>query len=404
LLGFALSIIWFGFLQIAGAVILQCSVFLVLMLSFALTGYLTYCFFQVKVLKTAIGITGLPILDQSFYNENYILAALIASGLISSGIIAAIVYFSSKIKIAAQLIKETTKAINAIGMFAIFGIIQVFFFLIITFYYVFLLGLIISVDDTKGYIKPIMITSATFWYFWTFSNFYLFGRATVSSAIAKWYWHNDKNLHSGLFWSSYFKIILRYSGSVAFGSLVVPISFTMRMVEFALRPSFAKAQVVEEVERNHYFDYLRKWLSKVMRTVHYSVFHQLAEHGGDFCEAAQRADSTIHVTTTTSNLSVTGGVITWLGIILITSSSSFITILWLSRLISINLTTQLSTILSVAILTIIVSWAFLSNFSFAVEQIIYCHFEDLEINDGSKHRPYAMSDSLKKILIVNDEV
>jgi hypothetical protein len=72
--------------------------------------------------------------------------------------------------------------------------------------------------------------------------------------------------------------------------------------------------------------------------------------------------------------------------------------LLLNELIPITIDSQAAGILSIGVLSFVVSFSFLGNFSVAVETIIYCHFEDLDKNDGSKERPYKMSASLRNIL------
>jgi hypothetical protein len=46
----------------------------------------------------------------------------------------------------------------------------------------------------------------------------------------------------------------------------------------------------------------------------------------------------------------------------------------------------------------LVASAFFSVYSMAVDTLFLCFLEDLERNDGSKERPYFMSQSLRRIL------
>ena len=46
----------------------------------------------------------------------------------------------------------------------------------------------------------------------------------------------------------------------------------------------------------------------------------------------------------------------------------------------------------------LVTTAFFSVYSMAVNTLFICFLEDLERNDGSKERPYYMSRSLRQIL------
>ena len=58
----------------------------------------------------------------------------------------------------------------------------------------------------------------------------------------------------------------------------------------------------------------------------------------------------------------------------------------------------LTPVVFIALGSYLVTSAFFSVFSMAVDTLFLCFLEDLERNDGSKERPYFMSRSLRQIL------
>ncbi|KAJ7334392.1 hypothetical protein OS493_014703 [Desmophyllum pertusum] len=49
-----------------------------------------------------------------------------------------------------------------------------------------------------------------------------------------------------------------------------------------------------------------------------------------------------------------------------------------------------------------VSILFFDVYDMAIDTVFHCFLEDLKINDGSAEKPYFMSDSLKKLLMLKD--
>ena len=58
----------------------------------------------------------------------------------------------------------------------------------------------------------------------------------------------------------------------------------------------------------------------------------------------------------------------------------------------------LTPVVAITVGSYLVTTAFFSVYSMAVNTIFICFLEDLERNDGSKERPYYMSRSLRQIL------
>ena len=58
----------------------------------------------------------------------------------------------------------------------------------------------------------------------------------------------------------------------------------------------------------------------------------------------------------------------------------------------------LTPVVAITVGSYLVTTAFFSVYSMAVNTLFICFLEDLERNDGSKERPYYMSRSLRQIL------
>jgi hypothetical protein len=124
----------------------------------------------------------------------------------------------------------------------------------------------------------------------------LLGKTAVSACISQWYWKQGRIISKGMFNKYYWNFFFHSIGSVAFGALVIPIVYFGKVAEFALRPSFSKAQVVEEVKRDTMIDKVKHWVNRTLKIVNYSVFNAMARHGGDFCESADMAEKMYHQT------------------------------------------------------------------------------------------------------------
>jgi hypothetical protein len=125
---------------------------------------------------------------------------------------------------------------------------------------------------------------------WSFSTLYLLGRTAVSAAVAEWYWRGGKIRSEGLFVKYVKKFFYHYIGTVAFGALIVPLVSIAKLIEFGLRPSFFKAQVMEEVKRDTTVDRIKQWFNRVLKIINYRVYNEIARHGGSFCESADIAE------------------------------------------------------------------------------------------------------------------
>jgi ABC-type multidrug transport system fused ATPase/permease subunit len=143
---FIFSIIWFSILLTAGHRVLHVSLFFVSLVSWAITGYLVYSVVQVKHLKTSIQFTastGVALLDENIYSDTYLLVATGIFGFVSLAILAAIAVFRRHIALAGRLVQETAKAIQSIGVIPMLGSFQVLFTVLLTCFFVFLIGQIL---------------------------------------------------------------------------------------------------------------------------------------------------------------------------------------------------------------------------------------------------------------------
>lgn len=93
------------------------------------------------------------------------------------------------------------------------------------------------------------------------------------------------------FAAGYYHIVFRCIGPIALGVLVIPMVSLLKLAEMLLRPSFFKTQKVKEarVHKKNLIEKIQDSISKMFKNINTEAFNEIAQHGGDFCEAAEKA-------------------------------------------------------------------------------------------------------------------
>jgi hypothetical protein len=258
---------------------------------------------------------------------------------------------------------------------------------------------------TKVLIQPTLIniylTIFIFWYVWTLLINYAFGRATISKAIGKVYW-SGIGVAKGKTWigKNALDILWHHFGTLAYGVLAIPFVFIMNIIEYSIRPSFEKAKNVvnEEIETtNTFVDKLRAWVKHVLADINHKAFIQIALGGGDLC-AASRVASDVYQAELNGVMRM-GRAISWICVLSIVSGISVLgLILTNTTTTASSLSSALPILIVILLCALYVAALFIQGFAIAIDTILYCYCEDLEMNDGSPMMPYAMPDTLKSFI------
>ena len=245
-----------------------------------------------------------------------------------------------------------------------------------------------------GYLSLLCI-----WYVWTMLIIYAVGRATVFKAVGKVYW-SGLGTHKSKVWIGVnaLEIMKTHFGTIAFGVVVIPIVFVMNIIEYSLRPSFAKASnILQEqfvaIASNSRAERVRGWFRHVLRDVNSRAFIQVSLGGGDFCKASRVATEVFQEEL--NGITQMGRIITWICVMSVALATTLVgVILSNTTTSSASITSALPILTVIAAASLYIASIFLQSFSAAIDTMLYCYCEDLETNNGTT-LPYAMPSTLR---------
>lgn len=87
-----------------------------------------------------------------------------------------------------------------------------------------------------------------------------------------------------------------------------------------------------------------------------------------------------------------------MGIVLVVLTNALLCVIFVNQLIPITFDSHTTVFATCALLSLVIAFTCLGFFPDSVETIIYCHFQDMEINDGTARKPYAMSESFQLMM------
>jgi solute carrier family 44 protein 1 (choline transporter-like protein) len=137
----------------------------------------------------------------------------------------------------------------------------------------------------------------------------------------------------------------------------------------------------------------------VIDAIKHNVFIEMVQSGRDFCECAKISEKK-----TKENMSemmiitTTGAIIAWMAVFLVIGSTIFIELLYVDQFLAFSLQSTIMLFICLVTFAFLIAYGFLGIFQTVLETIIYCYIEDLDENDGSSFKPYAMSPSLQKLM------
>ncbi|KAJ3322702.1 hypothetical protein HDV06_002753 [Boothiomyces sp. JEL0866] len=83
-------------------------------------------------------------------------------------------------------------------------------------------------------------------------------------------------------------------GSIAKGVIAIPVNEVVKLIEFAIRPSFGKAELAEAAEKETKIDNFFEQIGRLMKGINPDAFIEMALHGGSFVEAGCIAHALLH--------------------------------------------------------------------------------------------------------------
>jgi hypothetical protein len=255
---------------------------------------------------------------------------------------------------------------------------------------------------TKNLIQPglidVYVAIFSFWYIWTLLINYAFGRAAIAKSVGKVYW-SGSGMSKGKTWvgRNSLDILHHHFGTLAYGVLAIPVAFVLNIIEYSLRPSFSKAQnIVEDniVLGDSFIDRVKAWIKHILQDVNHRAFIQIALGGGDLCGASRVASDVFQAEL--NGVMRMGKAISWICVLSIAFGISVLgLILTNTTTTASSLSSALPIIIVILLCALYVASIFIQAFAIAIDTILYCYCEDLEMNDGSPMMPYAMPETLK---------
>jgi Plasma-membrane choline transporter len=376
-------------------------------------GITFFCFYKTDQLKTEYNDT--PEAERTSNMERNITVAEVFSyifAVISAILIILLIWMRRRIQLAIGIMKEATVAIARMPTI-IFWPIPIFFLQACwSVWYIVTSSFLATgaeplfngengtfsgyADESDG-VKALHFYNL-FGFLWVEQFLVALGQMTMAGAIAIWYWQReDENGHRELPLSPVLKsfwITIRYHlGSLAFGSFILAVvKFIRAMIKWVQQRlngasgSFAK-RILSAC------DCLFACFERFIKFLNKNAYIMVAIKGENFCTSAQRA-----FTLLLSNILRVGAVnaisdfLMFLGKLFITMSVTLAAAWALSS--DPEITFWAIPVLVICLISFFVAQAFMTVYDMAIDTILLSFCEDVEVNDGSKERPYFMPDSL----------
>ncbi|KAI9562773.1 hypothetical protein GHT06_010227 [Daphnia sinensis] len=468
LIGLAISMIislfWIVLMRFAAGPMVWLSIIGIL----ALQGVgFWYCFERYSELKDVQGGSNQTLAQMAFTTNlgTYLelketwLAFLIILGISMTVIILMLIFLRNRIRIAIALIGHASKAVGSIMSTLIFPIFPWVFQVLVIGYFsaVALYAASIgkstfkvvgpdnttnincsctSVIDSLGTCIPLgfeqicdsQCPGSTCRFFETGGNYYvtvlqiynLFGlfwglffvsalaEIVLAGAFASWYWafNKPRDVPAYPLTNSLFRAIFYHLGTVAFGSLIIAI---IRSIRVLLEYLDRKVREYSDTCCSRTMMCLCKccfWmLERFMRFVNRNAFVLCAINGTGFCQSASEAF--LLLLRNVARVAVLDKVTDFLlfigRLVIVTAMGILSFYVFTNRIHYINEYIPPTNYYMVPIITTVlgayfISGLFFSVYTMAIDTIFLCFLQDTEINDGSPEKPFYMSQELMEIL------
>jgi len=384
------------------------------------------------------------------------LAFFIISVVLLCVILLVTLFLRKRIRIAVELIGESSKAVGSIMSSVFYPILSFLLQLVVMAWFVLVLTFLASSSEKEGVVTQNMTATGTVcptlnqtcspesWdasvdggdgcvctfirlgknslanYFQLYNLFMLFwslcfvtamGEMVLAGAFSSWYWTLHKSDLPSLPLLGSFGRTLRYhTGTLAFGSLIIAI---IKMIRLMLQ------WIQDKLEEQGADNPLVKailclckccfWcLEKFMKFINRNAYILTSVEGTNFCRSAKEAFSLImRNMVRAAVLDKVTDFLLFLGKMVVTATVALLAFFYFSGGIDEEVPSILSKpdlnyylvpVILLTLCTYSIASCFFSVYAMAVDTLFLCFLVDLERNDGSAEKPYYMSNSLKKIL------
>ncbi|XP_022615255.1 choline transporter-like protein 5-B isoform X4 [Seriola dumerili] len=246
-----------------------------------------------------------------------------------------------------------------------------------------------------------------FVFLWLVNFTIALGQCTLAGAFASYYWALKKpnNIPTCPLYSSFSRAIRYHTGSLAFGSLIIAVVQTVRIVLMYLDQKLKGSQ-------NACARYLLCclkccfWcLEHFIKFINRNAYIMIAIYGKNFCTSSK--DAFFLLMRNVIRVAVLDKVtdfLLFLGKLLISGSVGVLAFFFFTRQIPViqeevpSLNYYWVPLLTVIFGSYMVAHGFFNVYAMCVDTLFLCFLWDLEVNDGTPQRPFYMNRSLRSIL------
>ncbi|XP_056235028.1 choline transporter-like protein 5-B isoform X5 [Seriola aureovittata] len=246
-----------------------------------------------------------------------------------------------------------------------------------------------------------------FVFLWLVNFTIALGQCTLAGAFASYYWalKKPKDIPTCPLYSSFSRAIRYHTGSLAFGSLIIAVVQTVRIVLMYLDQKLKGSQ-------NACTRYLLCclkccfWcLEHFIKFINRNAYIMIAIYGKNFCTSSK--DAFFLLMRNVIRVAVLDKVtdfLLFLGKLLISGSVGVLAFFFFTRQIPViqeevpSLNYYWVPLLTVIFGSYMVAHGFFNVYAMCVDTLFLCFLWDLEVNDGTPQRPFYMNRSLRSIL------
>lgn len=245
-----------------------------------------------------------------------------------------------------------------------------------------------------------------FGWLWIMNFIIALGQCVLAGAFASWYFafHKPDDVPTLPIISSFWRTIRYHTGSLAFGAAIIAIVQFIRAVleyiDHKLKESGQDYKIVKFILCCCKCCF---WcLEKCLKFLNKNAYIVIAIHGKNFCSAAKEAfmlllNNALRVVAVNSVTSF----LLFMGKLLVVGIVAVASFFWFDKLNNDDPTTLRFDVVPTIVMVVFayaVSVLFFDVYDMAIDTIFLCFLEDIEMNDGSAEKPYFMSESLRKLL------
>jgi len=424
-----LAFVWLVIIRWFAPVVVWTTVILATSGMWCITGYFWYAYYCATTNKPNNYLySGGTTIDSAVYNRNTLLALSIIAAIITVPLTLFVLAARSRIKIAIAVIIEASKAIRSLPTLMLMPFIKNIALSFVFGWCLWILLLLASsgtniatyvnssqaVQTGQSFQPSTVLNFLQIYYilglFWSYWLLLAILQTTIAGAVGAWYWSLDKSA-KGLpklpVLGSFGRVMRYHLGSLAFGSLIIALLSTARVVLAYISHQAKKASDNKLLKMVlACLQCCLACLESFLKFLNTNAYIEVAVYGTAFLPSAKRAfDLLWRNAFRVVVVNRVSAIILFLGKVLI---------VLLTTLMALGMS-QSKTFLSVSgeditgrywsltiILIIILSWMIASSFTavldMAIDTIFLCFCEDSEKNDGSAEKPYYMPPDLRALM------